>query len=388
MAHFFKRHQFGKKAIAALFFSFLVSVQTVLAQWSLMPGKATHLGAGADGSVFAIGLNKTKDPTKNAPVFKWTGNDWQDISSGGGGIKVAGDVDGTPWIINEKNEIWKKGGAGWTKMPGAAIDLAIGKNGAIWCIGTEKKKGEGGDVFKWENNDWRKFDKQGLAIAVDPSGMPWIADKDTKIWKMDASSLWTNLPGGATDIAVGADGSAWCIGKDKLRIYKWSGTDWAESDGGGVVITVDAKGAPYIVNKKNEIWKKAMDYVKLEDLDNVKDTKELANKKVILKNVNFEYAKATLTPQSKENLGEVLDFMKKATNVKLFVSGHTDNVGVRANNIKLSKERARSVVDYLVSQGIERTRLSYDGFGPDKPIDDNDVESGRANNRRVEFEIR
>lgn len=69
------------------------------------------------------------------------------------------------------------------------------------------------------------------------------------------------------------------------------------------------------------------------------------------------------------------------------IEGHTDNVGAAAMNKKLSKERAESVMNWLVIHKIPKERLSAQGFGMDRPIDDNATETGRRNNRRVEFHI-
>ena len=69
------------------------------------------------------------------------------------------------------------------------------------------------------------------------------------------------------------------------------------------------------------------------------------------------------------------------------IEGHTDNRGAAALNRKLSKDRAASVVTWLVKHGIDASRLRSEGFGPDRPIDDNTSDKGRQNNRRVEFHI-
>jgi outer membrane protein OmpA-like peptidoglycan-associated protein len=69
------------------------------------------------------------------------------------------------------------------------------------------------------------------------------------------------------------------------------------------------------------------------------------------------------------------------------VEGHTDNTGGINHNRELSKQRAQAVRDWLVKRGIEASRLSAEGFGPDRPIDSNTTEEGRRNNRRVEFHI-
>jgi outer membrane protein OmpA-like peptidoglycan-associated protein len=79
--------------------------------------------------------------------------------------------------------------------------------------------------------------------------------------------------------------------------------------------------------------------------------------------------------------------MKNNPGLKLEISGHTDNVGSYLANKKLSENRAKSVVDYLVKEGIDQSRLTYEGYSFTRPIAPNDTPEGRQKNRRVEFEI-
>ena len=71
--------------------------------------------------------------------------------------------------------------------------------------------------------------------------------------------------------------------------------------------------------------------------------------------------------------------------LKIQINGHTDNVGSDENNLILSSNRAKAVQDFLIKNGILASRLSYKGFGETKPIDSNETEWGRQNNRRTEF---
>ena len=73
--------------------------------------------------------------------------------------------------------------------------------------------------------------------------------------------------------------------------------------------------------------------------------------------------------------------------LKIEISGHTDNIGSNEYNKKLSKDRAKAVVDYLIVQGIDEGRLTYAGYGESQPISDNDTEVGRQENRRTEFKV-
>jgi outer membrane protein OmpA-like peptidoglycan-associated protein len=73
--------------------------------------------------------------------------------------------------------------------------------------------------------------------------------------------------------------------------------------------------------------------------------------------------------------------------MRIELSGHTDSKGSDKYNLKLSKERAEAVFNYLVSKGIDEKRLTHKGYGAKQPIADNATDAGRAKNRRVEFKI-
>jgi outer membrane protein OmpA-like peptidoglycan-associated protein len=108
---------------------------------------------------------------------------------------------------------------------------------------------------------------------------------------------------------------------------------------------------------------------------------------IILKNIFFETDSYTLRPESKYELDKVIDFLKANPSIQVEISGHTDNVGGAQYNLQLSAQRAESVVTYLISGGVNKTRLTYKGYGYDMPVDSNDTSEGRANNRRTELKI-
>ncbi|HEY4119783.1 MAG TPA: OmpA family protein [Byssovorax sp.] len=109
----------------------------------------------------------------------------------------------------------------------------------------------------------------------------------------------------------------------------------------------------------------------------------------ILQQIQFETGSAVIKKDSYKILDEVVRLMKVNLEIKLLaIEGHTDNRGSDELNAKLSKARAKSCLDYLVSHGVEANRLSSDGFGPKRPIASNDTAEGRQKNRRTEFHIR
>jgi OOP family OmpA-OmpF porin len=108
---------------------------------------------------------------------------------------------------------------------------------------------------------------------------------------------------------------------------------------------------------------------------------------VRLKNIYFDFDKTTLKHESYVELNKVVDFLKQNGHVEVEISGHTDNKGSDDYNTNLSQGRSQAVVDYIISQGIDSSRLTAHGYGESKPIDTNETDAGRANNRRVEFTV-
>ncbi|MBI5219725.1 MAG: PD40 domain-containing protein [Bacteroidia bacterium] len=109
--------------------------------------------------------------------------------------------------------------------------------------------------------------------------------------------------------------------------------------------------------------------------------------KVILKNIFYEFNSYELKPESKVELDNLIFFMQSNALVKIEISGHTDNIGTKAYNQKLSENRSKSVYIYLIEHGIPKDRLSYKGYDFSIPVAPNDTEEGRAQNRRTEFKI-
>ncbi len=107
----------------------------------------------------------------------------------------------------------------------------------------------------------------------------------------------------------------------------------------------------------------------------------------VLQGVNFEYNSSRLTEGAKQTLDEVAAELKNYPTVKIEVQAHTDSDGSAKYNLWLSERRARSVINYLGQRGISTGRLIPMGYGETQPIADNNTEEGRAQNRRVEFQV-
>jgi len=120
----------------------------------------------------------------------------------------------------------------------------------------------------------------------------------------------------------------------------------------------------------------------LEHLDTLK-----VGESVVLQNIYFDFDKYVLLKESFPVLDKIIKYLNKNMNVRLLISGHTDNIGTEEYNEELSNKRAISVVDYLVTKGIGKGRLQSVGFGSRFPVDKNESEEGRQKNRRIEMKI-
>ncbi|MBC7450425.1 MAG: OmpA family protein, partial [Cytophagales bacterium] len=134
--------------------------------------------------------------------------------------------------------------------------------------------------------------------------------------------------------------------------------------------------------------------ISLNDADGFKEYKQditlveaRAGNKIVLRNIFFDLGKADLRMESATELSKLVDILKKNPGLKVEVSGHTDNVGDPALNQALSENRAKTVVNFLIQNGISSSRLVAKGYGSTQPVAPNTTEEGRQKNRRTEMKI-
>lgn len=106
-----------------------------------------------------------------------------------------------------------------------------------------------------------------------------------------------------------------------------------------------------------------------------------------LKNIYFNFGKASLSPESFTELDHLVEFFLQNPSIQVEIAGHTDGDGPADYNLILSQLRAQEVVNYLKSKGVGGTQLTAKGYGATKPIDSNLTTEGKANNRRVEMTV-
>ena len=129
------------------------------------------------------------------------------------------------------------------------------------------------------------------------------------------------------------------------------------------------------------------DHASTKDMALTKVEPPSVGKSIRLDNIGFEFAKATLTPDSKKELDELADMLIDYPLMQIEVEGHTDDVGSDASNLALSEARAKAVVDFLRDRKVEKDRITWKGYGETQPLNPNDSEAHRALNRRVEFRV-
>lgn len=169
-------------------------------------------------------------------------------------------------------------------------------------------------------------------------------------------------------------------------------------------ILVYSKGSGYdciiYPGQSIKISVKANDYMSYEEIFDIpfsssKQTltrtirlgKLTAGTKIVIRNIFFDFNKATFRPNSFEALAGLKQIMAKYPTLKVEISGHTDNVGSAEFNQKLSNNRAKVVYDYLIRNGIDTNRLKHQGKGFSEPIAPNDSDENRQLNRRTEMYI-
>ena len=138
-----------------------------------------------------------------------------------------------------------------------------------------------------------------------------------------------------------------------------------------------------------QCYKRKVDFSDVPELiESSTDTIPFTKGDIIkLSDVHFESNSYELNDSSKQELNKLFDLLRQYPDLKIKINGHTDNIGKARTNLRLSERRAKAIFDYLIEKGIDKKRLTYEGYGEYMPIVPNTTVEGRAKNRRVEFEI-
>ncbi len=217
--------------------------------WQLLPGGATDIGVGPDGSVWAIGGAGVPHYWESFSPPNPVPGDWpvappNDLQ---GVYRVGVGPEGLPWVVTLTGQIWRRCGTAfpgteWELLPGAATDIAVGAQGSVWTIGGS------GVPHYWESfappdptpGDWPVAPPNNLSgatrVAVGPDGLPWVVLNDNSIMRRTGGSFpgtaWEAFPGSAFDIGVGADFTVWIAGTDNIAYgWDWDDAQWIPQPG-------------------------------------------------------------------------------------------------------------------------------------------------------------
>lgn len=176
------------------------------------------------------------------------------------------------------------------------------------------------------------------------------------------------------------DGDGILVPEDKCPTEKGVAPD------GCPVKDQDGDGIPDAVDKCPDKPETKNGY---EDEDGCPDElpKAVAKFSGVIKGIEFDFGKSTIRKDSNKLLDEAVKVLTEYKDLRMLISGFTDDVGDRQTNLTLSEARANAVKEYMVSKGIDAGRIETRGAGPDDSIADNKTEKGRQQNRRIEFKL-
>lgn len=157
---------------------------------------------------------------------------------------------------------------------------------------------------------------------------------------------------------------------------------------GAAVGAAVGSGTGALIGRRMDKQKKELEAIEGAKVESVKDANNLDAIKVTFDNgILFATGKSELSPGAREALTRFATSLKNSPETDITIYGHTDNTGSRAVNEKVSLERTQAVANFLVGQGINRSRITTEGLAFDQPVADNSTAAGRAQNRRVEVYI-
>jgi hypothetical protein len=193
--------------------------------------------------LLSVAPGQGRQRQSDGDLFQWNGRQWMQVDGWGTRISVA--PDGSPWVVNSRNEIHRFVSGSFEKLPGMARDIAVGSDGTAWVIGTDD------GVYRWTGRAWdRVKGAAGVAISVDRSGAPWVVSASNEIYHWQGEGFILRS-GRALDIGAGTD--VWIIGTDK-QVYRRGPNAWTPMGGSGDRITAGAEGTAWVVNQSGQIF--------------------------------------------------------------------------------------------------------------------------------------
>ena len=319
-------------------------------------------------------------------VYQLSAGKWSNPINAGPAINSAGD-DESPFVHYDGQTMYfmrnsKEGLGGY--------DLYIARRGI--------------------DGKWQKAENMGSpintgadegALTVHPNGMTAIITRMTEdakhdLFEFELPEKFRSAPLQALTVTITDQATAQPI-RARIELFEIGESDtirfsqWADNDGKISAVTrrnvsyglmVSADGyIMYSANLEPDTSSRRELDIKMIPIANAQE------KVIVLQNIFFETGSAELLPTSDPELNKLLWTLRKNTEMKIEIRGHTDNEGDDKSNQVLSEARAKAVYQYLLGRGIEAERLSFKGFGETQPVADNNTPEGRKQNRRTEFKV-
>jgi hypothetical protein len=166
------------------------------------PGRARQVAIGRGGEIWGLGMEETED---GYPVLEWTGSEWNELRSDGG-VDIAVDPEGRPWIVDREGSIFRHDGEKWVKIPGWVRQIAISRDGTPWArswIGQHR----GDLIVSWNGEEWVTMEMGAEAIAIDSAAIPWVVTNLGQVFvlaeKGEWGPWWRPVASGVKGLAVG-----------------------------------------------------------------------------------------------------------------------------------------------------------------------------------------
>jgi hypothetical protein len=150
-------------------------------RWNRLPGLARDIGIGANGAVWAVGVERVDG---GHPIFRWNGRDWDRVD--GGAVAIDVDPQGRPWVVNDRGDVLRLlRGRDWERLPGSGTAVTIDRSGTAWLLGTDRVDG-GYSVHRWTGRDWRRV--PGGAAAIAAGQTVWLVNDQGSVFRQQGRS--------------------------------------------------------------------------------------------------------------------------------------------------------------------------------------------------------
>jgi len=152
------------------------------------------------------------------------------------------------WGVNANDQIYRRTGAGWTQMPGAAVNVSAAADGTAWVVN------RAGNIYQWTGADWRQVSGSLTQVSVGSANLVWGVNANDQIFRWLGGDSWEQITGAAVNVSVAADGAVWIVSRNG-NIYQWTGAGWRQVSGSLKQVSVGSASAVWSVNANAQVYR-------------------------------------------------------------------------------------------------------------------------------------